>query len=380
MLYLHEFLDKEGTDMRAMIEIEEELARGKDLVISPHMNSLELASMIIRTGRGNIDVSHALINISNSNSLAKKIEDMRNNIGLGNYENAKEIASEIDKSLLDEMSATEFGLEETRILIFEGKFEEAIKYSERFLKSMPMSPVTKLTFLQIRGHALISLNKYELAVIELHKAITIGKLFPHVQSFYSSLACMVLALTKMNNAIYAQRYLKILKSKVDEFAGQECWPDRFMVYMRAKTFLHKLRGEFKELSATLKECREVSLWLNDVSTAEKCEKELNEIDEENKSDIVTKNFDNWCFLENEGLILHYNPKTFYHLQNSPLLIQIIKLLGQKEISYEDFFETIWKQKYDPERHGNHIRSYLSKIRKYLPLNALQVKSEMISLI
>ncbi len=57
MLYLHEFLDKEGTDMRAMIEIEEELARGKDLVISPHMNSLELASMIIRTGRGNIDVS-----------------------------------------------------------------------------------------------------------------------------------------------------------------------------------------------------------------------------------------------------------------------------------------------------------------------------------
>ena len=366
--------------MKSLIEKESCLAMGKsnELLNINSIDAFELVSMILRTEKGHSKLADAITNNSPENTLGLKIETIRNYFCLGNIDEIKKILNEI-RSEVNYIFDVEVEMEYTRYLVFTQQFELAIQHSDDILNRTPMSPLTRMTIYQLRGHSLISLGNYSSAILELEKAINIGIVFPRARSFFSALGFIVLANTKIKNKEQALYFLNILKSNLDQLQGEDLWPTLFIVYLRSQSHFEEFNQNFTQKYKVLKTCMQIALWLNDKINYEKCKSEILNLNMYKSAEKFIFQFSNWVFISSENLILHFETKTYYKLDNYPLIVKMINLLCEGEISYDDFFESIWNQKYSYDLHNGHVRSYISKIRKFLPKGSLEVKSEVIRL-
>lgn len=366
--------------MSNLLDIEQKLAQGEDLdtINVQEASSQELASLYLRIKRENIFLSQALMDVSNSQSIEKKFEVIRNMINLNRLELAQKYLSDLGD--IPEVYLGEYFTERLRIFVFSDDFDGGIAFAKENQEKYFYSPVTQMTFLQLYGHCLIAKKEYYKALEVLEEALRIGRIYPNVKSFYQSFGFYIVSLVHLDRLEEAKVSLLDFKSYLNQEKGTEAWPSRYQTYLRTKSYILRKEENMKELMQVLYEAKAISTWIGDQSTYEKCVSELAKLQGDFPESAYCIYTENFIYLKESMLVLHFDHATYHSLEKNPVLNGLLSLICEGEISYADLFQQTWNLEFHPEKHSTHVRSYISKIRKFLPKDSLKVKSEMISIV
>lgn len=358
-------------------EIETQLAKGIDLKELQGESSLEILSMYLRNSKEKTHLSHAAVKISNTQSLDHTLEDVKNNIALGNLDYA---LGELEKiGSISGVYEGEVVTERLRIYVLKNELEKAQEFAWANRDVVQFTPVTKMTFLQVYAHCNLMLEDYDRAFEALQGALSIGKVFSNAKSYYQSMAFFVVTLVKMNRLEEADKFLYEFNAIVEKSKGEESWPARRQVYLRGRYHYLLTQEKGEEIIQTLLEAKSLSLWIGDNTTYEKCVNDLAALDLNYNEEDFVMNFVGFTFFRKSAVLLHGDYQTYYCLEDKPVFSQMLNLLCESEVDYEDFYQKVWGLQYDPLINENHVRSYISKLRKFLPKNTVKVKSQVISL-
>ncbi len=337
--------------------------------------------------------------IPQDNELLK----LRLNVMSGDFAKAREVFKKVDK-FEDNDTKADYCLAETQTLCHEGQWVGAVSVAEKGLRLSP-AVITQISLIQCRAIAL-----YELG--ELNKALKDCE--------------MVLSQQKLYNRAVAVKYSKILKAKIYlamgeteratslarslfQFSDNEPLDiDLLLSLLRLKIDTH--RSLQKPISHLASACFVIANALQDPLYAAMAEfdfytaaenpdfKLRNPLVQKGQSFAKLKhwlaNFDakvsrstseqrhlltvkenRWVknsepirfLISEEGYLFDLNELRSYRLKTTLKLAPLVQTMQNGPIERSCFFENIWKQKYNYEKHDGVIRSFLYRLRKNTPL-------------
>jgi hypothetical protein len=262
----------------------------------------------------------------------------------------------------------------------QGDAEKTIGSADAALTCRELSDLSRMTCLQLKGHAKIIQKKFDEAIEHLLIAVEIAGLFGKASSAFSAKAFLVQAYSELAQFALARKYIGILQSDLAALPQDELWVDRLLTAVRAEVHLHRREGSVSLEKRALDEALELSRWLGDQTTEKKCTDELTALKSAGIADRSVYPYKGWAFLPGRGLLLIYSPKEAIRLEKkSPMARDILGALSERPYLMHELFEKIWRMTYHPLRHETHLRAAISKVRKLLPTGALQVRDGVISL-
>ncbi len=359
-----------------MIKADEILSSGKShpLELNSAAESKLVMSHFLRSFRGCSDFL-TVFPQAPRDEFALSLECLRNSLFSGDLSQSEILLTQIRPE--SEVEKAELAVELCRFHIFKGRIDDAIAVSEQALQSPELSDLSRMTCFQMRGHCRILQANFSEAILELKRAVLLADTFDHASSAFSARAFLAQAYAEIGDRSEAQKIIDSLKTHLETLSSDELWLDRLLIVIRAEIQSHRVFEERAQWYSKALEAREISLWLGDKITLNKCENELKQLAEKSSGELSASpvlHFSGWEYFPSKDLILIHFPRKISRIAKNPVARRILQLLAQGPISSEDFFERIWKVKYHPERHGTHVRATLSKVRKLLPAGALVVES------
>ena len=368
--------------MKNYISIEEQLA-GKDdsrIVIDKKKNGAEIFSYYLRAYKNRTDLATAVGSSSKENFLSG-LEKAKNMIRKGDFSRAHDILTKLDPKC--ELEYFELILEMTRTLVYMGKYEEALAISSEKSGLADAPPVSRMSLLQARGHAMITLKNFVGAVDELEAAVALSELFPNANSGFMARTSLLKVYVEQEQKEKARRILEQLIFLLDGFKDDEIWLDRLLSVLRAEyTFFSKFDTPHDAM-IRLKEAEGISNWFGEHDTAKRCDEDFKRLVEDyslcekqiNKSQDSVLSFQNWQYFPRLDLILVLLPKSISRISKTPLTRKILLALSKGPVKKDVFFQLIWNLEYNGSRHDNHIRGTFSKIRNKLPKGGLSIGND-----
>lgn len=366
-------------------EMEDLLSRNPDapILLEPKQASAPLLSYYLGTIRGQRWLSETVTHeFEEQKSDELLLESARNQIRNGSLTEAKTLLEKIQAPSPEVRG--EVLLEQCRILLFQGKFEELLTHSEVIDTGHAITPVTRMTFYQIRGHALFNLKSYSRAIEELKKATPYVNLYPGAPSAFSVRGFLVLCYCALNQKQSAEQEIESMRRTLSLILNEETWVDRLLTLIRSEVYFART---FESQEIQNRHCEEslaLSLWLKDQPSLEKCALELGiEPDSVNnypysKNAVIRKPC--WFYFPRHDLILEFSPRhQVLRLDGTPRASQVFRALLNGPMSYAELFETVWKIPYSSDRHATYLRASLSKFRKRFPKGSIRVKDEIVTL-
>jgi tetratricopeptide (TPR) repeat protein len=368
--------------LKELIEAEEALAQGESRapVVSNSNSAHAKMSLFLRDYRSRPDYAQ-LLTFPKTGNFVETLESMRNALSTGDCSLAEAKLLELHPE--SDLEAAEAGIEHGRLLIYQNRIDEALSSLSELLNNPELTDLSRMTCLQMRGHCLILKRDYPQAVRELKLAATLSEFFPRAASSFSARAFLVQAYAELKLEEEAYHALSSLRSQLESLDDPELALDRMLTLIRAEVHLHRCFNQTAEKLYALYEAKEISRWLDDGITLERCKSEITDalaaIDTHEKLEIPVHEFSGWIFLPKRQLILGKAPKTISRLNKKPVLNQVLLALARGPLEMDQLFEQVWKARYHPEKHGTHMRVTLSNLRKMLPKGALEVEGGVVSL-
>lgn len=362
------------TTAEKVIQIEEQLGRGEtDLKIGVHGDEAPaVISHFLRAYRSRTDLAEIM---PRSNDFSSQLERMRNFLASGDLVSADSLLQKMKAG--NDFEAAELALETFRLRFFQGRQEEALSISESLLENPYLSEISRMTCYQLRGSLFLQRKEYEQAIDELKLAATLAEIYVLASSAFSTRAFLVQAYVEVGKVTEAQDTLESLRLSLSAIAQSELWLDRLLTVIRAECHFYRVTKNFERWKSAAFEGSILSDWIGDRITKEKCEKELR--DNLISVPFSATLFSGWAFLPERGLVLHMSPKKIIRVEHSPVALKIFTLLSGQALPADMLFEKVYGFRFSTERHSNHLRAILSKLRRLLPAGALAVKDGIISL-
>jgi tetratricopeptide (TPR) repeat protein len=363
--------------MNSLEKIEDELAKsGKlNLNLNSEDSAFGIVSYLLGTHKGRIDLASTVqANISNGD-FALKIEKVRTYLGSNKLDEAKSVIDKIRPNSSNERS--ELYLEEAKYYTYLNQYIKVISIIKHALKETKLAPVSRVTLLQILGHAYMCQNCYQQAVGILEDAKNLAIIFPRLPSSYQISSCLIHSYAHLNRENKAREELLELKKRVSIIKDSDEWLARFLIYKRALAGYNKFYATDEKKFTNLVEAKILSKWLGQINIYNKCVQELKDF---NLSKKVIHRYSDWTYITEGSIILFHNKIEFKRINKSSLMLKMLTLLILGPVSQEVFFKEIWNLELKTETHILHIRANLSKLRKYLPVNSLVLKDGIIHLI
>lgn len=339
-----------------------------------HCKSEHLAlSYFLRATNGRSDLAK-LVQVTAPESFTNSIEKIRTAVYEGNYDLAQSLASALSCST--EIEKAELNVELARIALYTNKTELSLELIKSCLSASELSITTKITLLQMQGHALLSAQRHSEAIESLKSAVTMATVFPNLSSSFSARAFLVRAYAELKQFSNAEFELFCMSQQLSKIEQSEMWLDRTLTFLRAKSIHLKEKNSLLERNAILQEAAEIAKWLGDKGSELKSRGEI--LGDDIKGIVLR--FSGWSYLPQLDLILNYETKKIDFLKDSPIAKKVILVLSGGGISSDKLFERVWGLKYEQDRHAVHLRAMLSKMRKKLPSNTLQVKDGVVFIV
>jgi tetratricopeptide (TPR) repeat protein len=360
-----------------LIEHERNLAQGQARVLIETEKETAASAMInfLRCYRGRNDLAQT-IPIETPNEFSTQLEAMKSVIFAGKFQEALEMA--LQMSPRSEAEHAELELERARLSIFLKKPGEAIQWARVALARKALCPLSRVTAHSVAGHGLILEGRFEEAKQDFQAAIALGECFPNAESSTSSLAFLVWAHSELKEWESARAILSELRQLVDEIESEELWISRLLVVIRGEAHFYRCLGDMENYRQALEDAVVIGRWIGVYDTAERSEAELKLLGGSSGNSKIHR-FENGCLLAHRGMTLIHAPKRVNRIDGHPVVQVLILALAEGPKTSEELFKIVWNLNYDPERHANHLRSYLSKARKLLPKGALRSLGDVIIL-
>ncbi|MDZ4662547.1 MAG: hypothetical protein SGJ18_13125 [Pseudomonadota bacterium] len=358
--------------MNKQMKFEMNIAKTGDAAISlADQGSAELVSYYLRDVRGRVDLASEVQRKSGYESFTEQLEAIRTHIANEDYKKAKEMIDSCVTESIEERS--ELSLERARYYFYTLEYGISKEILQHLIVDRDVLLTTKITSYELLGQSYYHLGHTDRAVSNLKKSLNYLDYMPFVISSYVAGAHLVKIKSEQNKFSEAKEILDYLKQKLRGIKQDEIWLARNLLVARGYCHYLKRQGKVQELRSLLHETLAIALWLGDLEMTERCRRDLKDLGE---VELKSKNIN---FLEGLGVLLITNPKSISRFENSPTLSKVLICLLRGEKTLEDLFTDVYDLKYDKERHDMHLRALLSKLRKKLPPNALQVKAGLIKL-
>ncbi len=221
------------------------------------------------------------------------------------------------------------------------------------------------------GQTHYSLGQFSQAEEHLTKSMDFLEFFPFARSAFVAGAHLIKLKSELKKFNEAQSVITFLEKKCKQVDQDETWLVRSLLLNRGKCHYFFHMGQMDERETCLLESFFIAEWVKDKLILRKCSQEL--------ADKTPSPDRNLNLLPLSGVLLIKNPRKVIRLAEHPVLVKIVALLLQGAQTSEQVFEKVWELKFDKERHDQHLRSTLSKLRKKLPPDTLVVKDGKIYL-
>jgi tetratricopeptide (TPR) repeat protein len=348
--------------MKKYFKNEQALAQKGEIKLGSGEDSTQVLSYYLRDHQGRSDLSQLLqVAKPEKNSFSKNLEEIRNLLANGDIEEANNLIG--STPAIDVTEKLELLLEKSRYRYFRNEFESAITLLEIITKQEETLPISRLTAFQLLGVCYYQLGQPETAIEALKKVVNLWEIFPYAHSGASGAAHLVKIYSDQKDFTAADRVLTRMQGWLEEQAGADLWLSRQLLFLRAKYHFHKNKSERTEAAELLKESFVLAKWLGDWEVVAVAEADLKILGIEIK--IGT-----WEFLKFSEVILITNPLKAHFLKDKPVLKGLLISLLNSPKTEEELFMEVWGMNYSNERHSDHLRKTLSKLRKILPVRTI----------
>lgn len=342
---------------------------GTEKVSLGEMHSNDLVSYFLRDVRGRPMLAEQIRNLESSDSFLARLEDIRTYLERRDLMKAKAL---IDSCIAETATDhAELLLEKARYYFFSSNFDLTIEILNCLVVNKDCAATTKMTAHEMLGQSYYGLDNVEKAIEHLKKATQQLEFLPYVYSGFVAGAHLVKLFAELKNFAEAKSVLNFLSQVLNGTSDQDIWISRKLLFLRALFHFQKLCAASSETS--LQEAFVIASWLDDQNMIAKCEADFLAMG------FVKPKLENLNFLSSSELLLIMRPRFCCRFDNSPILLKLFEALAKGPMKSEDLFLEVYGYPYDKERHSNHLRSMLSKLRKKLPPNFLMVSGGVVAL-
>ncbi len=358
--------------MNRLAKTEIKLAKtGTDNISLQESDSNELVSYFLRDVRGRPDLAQAVQQNSTNTGFSSILEQIRILIEADKLNEAKAL---IDRTVTTTpQEQAELMLEQGRYYFFVGELATSTEILNKLCQNKDAIPTTRMTSYELAGQAWCLAGNIEKGLDCLRKATKQLEFLPYVLSGYVAGAHLIKTLSELGQFTKAKVTLNFLKNKLTQLSGDEIWLARKLLVLRGEVHLYKNMNEQENMRVSLKDAFGVAHWLEDRDMVMKCVQDYEALD------LALPTANNINFIANAGALLIMAPKHFGRFDKSPVLAKMLQLILESPISTEDLFQATYRYPFDRQRHSNHLRAMLSKLRKKLPSNSLKIVNGRIEL-
>lgn len=335
----------------------------------------DIAAYFVRAIKGRPDIADTILSITST--FDDQLEALRTSLSLRDFDTAEKRLQEMQPPE-DQVRLVEYNVEKARFSLLTGKLPEAIKTSSECLAGVVENPLSQMTLLQIRGQARFHLGEVAEAKLDF---ISSSQLLSHAmwaQSGLTSLAYLVKIESDEGAFLKAQETFDLLNYYVQTLKPDlELWCARLLLVVRAEYHLARSKGDSAVARQALIESNELAKWSHDRTLLKRIEAEMKEAESCLEPHPLVRRH-NWTYIPRQGLLIDFLNKTVDVVLADSVYGKFI-LKCQEGIAHEELFFSIWGIGYDKERHANHLRAIISKIRKKLPVGTVVNKDGRIYL-
>lgn len=339
-----------------------------------------VASYILSSFHGRYDLAEAMSSLP-SNNFISWIEKVRNSIFFGELAYAEKLLGELNAK--SDIELCEISLEHHRLDFYRGDYKKVLAQSQETLKSAGLTPWSRITIHQIRGHCLINLNKYIEAIHELRRAVSFGSIYDITDAAFTAHTQLVVCFSKLRKIDEARRELETTKGLLQKVPKNGTYVERLAKTLRCEHFYFMAKEEKDLALQNLFEAQNLYEWLLDTDMQDLCRKNINEITPEQLNEKTLKgvlSLSRWKYFTRFHLVLSLNPKGVNDLSQNPQLSKILVCICSGPISLPDLFQQVWGLKFVRHIHEPPLRAALSKLRKLCPPGAITVKGGLVSVV
>jgi hypothetical protein len=317
-----------------------------------------------------INGNKKLVHLLNEVSHDLEINKIRQLISDGDIVLAKEKLAVMKP--LDINENIEKGIEESRILFIEKKYEASINSLLRVRDvAKDSSLISYMTINQQIGSCYFRLEQFQSAKEYLTIASELSEQFQQANSGFCANAFLVLCYLKDGNVIRSKYYLNKMKTVIDELKSMdEKKIDRIYSYSRVAREYFKFTNDELRAESYARASIAIAYWQKNSPEFKKCslEYKAESMDFENLTCAFLKEFE---------VLLDFKNAKLENYQDKEQFKNILMYL-QKPVHIAEFSNSIWGIDYYLPENGAKVRALLAKVRKFLPSGCLKLKDSMLS--
>lgn len=370
--------------MKKFAEFEKMLTT-KSNMESQRLGGSEFMTYFLRADLGRRDLAIKSVDGLKPTCPLGKVEQIRNTLAINDYGLANTLiqACEKDLHLFSAEERLEFQLEKMRLKAFTGEINEAVAGLLKLSLNASLLSSSRLTTYQMLGYCYFLKKDDDKALDYMNKALVLSDLYPMSFSTFATHSYLALLYARQNNFNEAEKSIKSMQELIGLLTDdKDRYLSRLIYILRSQFHVNLYKNQKTDAYLYLRESRAVAAWLNDTATVGKCDADLiraglNEFQHNSHESVFE--FSNWLYMPRLKLIFVKVPKAAHDLSSHEKMSDMLEVLIGGQIELQIFFEKIWGIKYNHERHYSHIKSMLSKLKKFLPPNSLSIKNASICL-